>query len=870
MKNPPSLRLDWFAGWRRRRVSAPLAGLAVLACGLALTATPALVVYLATRQGLDAASVGRLAAIVALGGLTLSILVSRALWSLLSSREQAERLAEGMVSDLQRMAAVVERTSSAVFGLDPQGRITWANQGFERLTGLPARDCTGRPAAELPQVVGIDPHARAAFEDAIARRQARRIEMANQRPDGSHFWTDAELQPMRDASGGLIGFICVATDISRRKVAELRMQEGERLMRVITDNLPARVSYWDARRRCRFVNRRFCEVFGRSSEELVGAYLSPQIYGDALYAELVPHVEAVLAGQPQYFEHRMRDSRGRESYWQMHYLPDFDGAAVKGFFVLGMDVTELRRARDTALEASQAKSRFLSSMSHEIRTPLNAVLGMLALLRGTDLDTRQQDHAAKAERAARSLLSLLNDILDLSKIEAGKMTLSRQVFCIDDVVQDLGVVLAGNVGEKPVTLQFDIDPAVPRWLYGDELRLRQVLINLGGNAIKFTERGRVTLRIVLLERQGEQVRLEVSLSDTGIGIASGSLGRIFDDFTQADGDTAARFGGTGLGLAISRKLLALMDTELQVASAPGEGSRFWFELTVPLAPEGVARSAAKARKPQHPLAGLKLLLVEDNIINQEVAGELLRKQGAEVEVASDGREGLDRVLADPSHFDAVLMDVLMPVMDGHAATRAIRASGNWRLPVIAITANAMEADRVECLSAGMNDHVGKPFDIDQLVQVVLRHTRRADPALQPELVLLEASALVHAAADDQAHEGIDSCRILDRQAAIQGLGGDAALYERLLPSFEESLRGTRDRLPTLLHSIEHTEADRLLDTLERTARTLGAAPLAEAAREAGACLQGDATRQAAGLRALEDAIDLTLSRLTTRPANAPN
>jgi len=859
-----SLRPAWFARWRGKRAKAPPAAVAVLVFGLALMLTSSLGLYMASRAGPELEWGYRLMAMVGAAGLLLTLVVTRTLWSLLASREAAERVAEDMVSDMQRMAAVVERTSSAVFGLDPLGRITWANQGFERLTGLRVRDCTGRRAVELAQVVGIDPHGRAAFEDAITRQQSRRIELANERPDGSHFWTDAELQPMRDAGGALIGYICVATDISRRKLAELRMQESERLMRVITDNLPARVSYWDAQRCCRFVNRRFCEVFDRAPEEVVGAYVSPQIFGQVLYDLFLPHIEAVLTGKPQYFEHPLRDSRGRESYWQMHFLPDLDATTVRGFFVLGMDVTELRLARDTALQASRAKSRFLSSMSHEIRTPLTAVLGMLALLRGTPLDARQQDHAGKAERAARSLLALLNEILDHSKIEAGKMALNPQAFCIDDLVEDLGIVLAGNVGEKPLGLKFDIDPALPRWLRGDELRLRQVLVNLGGNAIKFTHQGSVTLRIEQRAREGDQVHLEISVSDTGIGIEPSAIDRIFEDFAQASNNTAARFGGTGLGLAISRKLLALMGSDLQVSSVPGQGSRFWFDLTLPVAPPGTSRASSRAGElPAQPLAGLRLLLVEDNLINQEVAGELLRKQGAEVEVAQDGQEGLDRVLADGARFDAVLMDVLMPVMSGHAATRAIRDSGNWQLPIIAITANAMEADRVESLAAGMNDHVDKPFDIAQLVQVVLRHTHgSASPLPAPS-----GARSPDPDAGDLPGKGQ---LVLDRDAAIESLGGDAELYHRLLPSFEESLRGTRERLATLLHSVDHDEAERLLHALRSTARTLGAQRLCEAATHASEALRGDDARQAAGLRALEDTIDLTLSRLTTQPPDARN
>ncbi|MES2480688.1 MAG: PAS domain-containing protein, partial [Pseudomonadota bacterium] len=708
---------------------------------------------------------------IGLGGLALSILLGQAAWLVLASRDRAQRIAAGMTSDLERMARVVERTSSAVFGLDTDGRITWANAGFQRLTGLPEKAWSGQRASELAQVVGTDPHARAAFQDAIDLRQARRMELANLRPDGSFFWTDAELQPTRDAQGAVTGFICMASDISRRKVAELRMQDSEHLMRVIADNLPARVSYWDAQRLCRFVNRRFREVFGRESFELVGAPLSPQIFGNDLYSEMEPHVEAALRGQARYFEHTATDLRGRKSSWQLHYIPDVDQGQVRGFFVLGLDVTELRQARDTALEASQSKSRFLSNMSHELRTPLNAVLGMLALLRGTPLDEVQKDYAGKAERAARSLLSLLNDILDLSKIEAGKMTLDPRPFALQDLVRDLSVILSGNVGAKDVDLHFELDPRLPTRLVGDDQRLRQVLINLGGNAVKFTERGSVTLALREMARDGDRLLLEVSVSDTGIGIASEEQARIFSDFGQANDSTARKFGGTGLGLSISNKLLLMMGSALRLDSAPGRGSRFWFELELPIATEPADSSELPAPPPGEatpaaapPLAGLRLLLVEDNPINQQVACELLKKKGAQVDVANDGLEGLERVRQDGDAYAAVLMDVLMPVMDGHAAARAIREEGNWRLPIIAMTANAMKSDRMESLAAGMNDHVGKPFDIDDLVATLLRHIRGTAGAATAAATSAPAPFPV-----DDVDAGL---LVLNRESAIGRLGGD--------------------------------------------------------------------------------------------------
>ncbi|MEJ7931495.1 response regulator [Ramlibacter sp. AN1015] len=975
--------------------------------------------------------------VIGVSGGLLSALLALASWLLMSAKDRARRMASGMTGDLQRMARVVERTSSAVFGMDLDGRITWANAGFERLTGLAADECVGRFAGELPEIAGVEPASRALLRAAVAKREVRRLELLNQMREGVRYWTDTELQPTRDNEGHVNGFICIASDITRRKLAELRLRDSEHLMRVIADNLPARVSYWDRERRCRFVNRRFCDVFHREPGQLKGQLLSPDIFGQAFYDQLSPHVDEVLQGRPQYFEYEADEGAGRTSSWQLHYIPDIEADEVRGFFVLALDVTQLRQARDLAVQASQSKSRFLSSMSHEIRTPLNAVLGMLALLRGTTLDGRQRDYADKADRAARSLLTLLNDILDLSKIEAGKMALAPRAFAVDDLLRDLSVIFAASVGRKELEVLFDIDPALPPRLVADDLRLRQVLINLGGNAIKFTERGEVVLALRLLGGDRERARVEVSVRDTGIGIAPQEQERIFSEFGQASDTTARQFGGTGLGLGICQKLLGLMGSQLRLESEAGRGSRFWFELDLPVAPADAAPAPAPAKAsgprrvlivddnsdareslaamarglgwtvdvadsgaaavamvdaaapgqaydavfvdwrmpdmdgwqaslrirqlpaaakaplvimvtaygremlsqrppdeqalldgflvkpvtptmladalapaappqamrgavgPGLPLAGLRLLLVEDNPTNQQVAMELLAAQGAQVELASNGRDGLERIRDAAHQFDAVLMDVLMPVMDGLTAARAVREQlGNWRLPIIAMTANAMESDRMDSLAAGMNDHVGKPFSIEQLVQVLLHHVGQRGaaapmaapaaavtmpplpeaasqgaglPASEPPQALSQRTAShpdnpkqpAHGQADPEHTARPLASQLLDRGSAVSRLGGDRALYDRLVPSFTESLQGIASRLPTLLNSVPQAEAVRMMHTLKGSAATMGADRLSAAAASAERVLAGPQAQgePSEALHAVAAAIEDTLGAL---------
>ena len=526
--------------------------------------------------------------------------------------------------------------------------------------------------------------------------------------------------------------------------------------------------------------------------------------------------------------------------------------------------TELVEARDQAEANSVAKSQFLANMSHEIRTPMNAILGMLKLLQCTDLSTRQWDYASKAEGAARSLLGLLNDILDFSKVEAGKMSLDPQPFRPEQLVRDLSVILSANGGGKNVGLEFELDPALPPVLVGDAMRLHQVLLNLGGNAVKFTSQGRVVISMRLLDVQGDAARVVFSVQDSGIGIAPENREHIFSGFSQAEASTTRRFGGTGLGLAISQRLVGLMGGDLQLDSVLGQGSTFHFTLALPLASDILhdttgAQAARRHAAPgvhQQRLNGMRLLLVEDNPINQQVARELLASEGALVSVAANGQLGVDAVAAAQPLFDAVLMDIQMPVLDGYDATRLIRQRwGALDLPVIAMTANAMASDREACLAAGMNDHVGKPFDLNHLVALLLRLVSRMAQT-QPD-----ANFAAPAVAPQGTAIG-DPTMVLDVASALARMGGVRSLYVRAAREFVADLPAQLQQLGPLVAS-DHPQAARQLHTLKGSAAMLGANRLAEAAAALEQrCLQTPPSNDvAAPLAALQGAVDATRSAM---------
>ena len=704
-----------------------------------------------------------------------------------------------------------------------------------------------------------------------------------------------------------------AWNIQGRASAELRPRPAPSpLVREVMANLPCGLAVFDAQR-CLIVHNaefeRLLHVPDSLFEEpalrfddLFSFFFARGDYGsgDAGRATL----EAALALGRDAGGNRLEICRAGDCLLEARTAPLPDG----GLVLTCVDLTPQAEARLAAERASQAKTRFLANMSHEIRTPMNAVLGMLRLLQKTALDARQRDYAVKSEGAARSLLGLLNDILDFSKIEAGHLGLDPHPTRLEELLRDLSVILAANVDKGDLELLFDLDPALPPVILADALRLQQVLVNLAGNAIKFTPTGEVVLSIQRVMHSATHVTLAFAVRDTGIGIAADQHERIFSGFAQAEASTARRFGGTGLGLAISRRLVRLMGGDIHVDSCPGLGSRFSFTLSFALpadAPAPVPRQALRALVvDDHPgarrilcalaeslgwevrlaadgaealamadvdapevvlldwvmpgmdgwqvaarlrerlgreplilmatshdrerlaqrsaaeqalldgflvkpvtatllnhaintaiqarcdddtapeptpqrLAGLRLLLVEDNPGNQQVTRELLELEGADVALAADGQQALTLLAQSRGRhaFDAVLMDVQMPVMDGTTATRLIRRQLGLTLPIIAMTAGAMAAERQACLEAGMDEHVGKPFDPDTVV-AVLRRRCGAAPAQERHSTGMLPPALL----DDAGRAGIALAEALAR------MSGRVELFERTLAALHEQDR----------------------------------------------------------------------------------
>jgi PAS domain S-box-containing protein len=809
----------------------------------------------------------------------------------IAARRQAQHSLEESVTALHRaradLQAILDHTPALVVYWDRdlinqfanRAALDWLGMTPEAMRGRSMLDLVGKKrfASHEPRLVDVLLGRPALFEAQVVT------------PDGSV--RQALFSYIPDMVGAEVkGFYGFVSDISALRQAEagqaaalarLRgVVDAARDVAIILTGLDGTIELFSAGAE-RMLGYRADELVGPSTPALLhdGQELAARGASGALEGPYDAVVQQVRGGgsETQAWTFCRKDGSRLPVSLTVSAVTGADGAAI-GFLGLARDIgPEQRRqqdliaARDAAQAASRTKSDFLANMSHEIRTPMNAVIGMLQLLTYTELDKVQRDYAGKSLVAARSLLTLLNDILDLSRIEADGLTLDIHPFEPAQLAAELSGVLGGLIGDRNLDLLISIDPALPSRLCGDALRLRQVLINLAGNAIKFTPAGRVSIAI----GRAENGDIAFTVRDTGIGIAAEQIEAIFAPFSQAEASTTRRFGGTGLGLAISQRLVGLMGGQLHVTSVPGAGSVFDF--TLPLLPPATAlhdRPATALHDSEQraskvvglPLAGLHILLVDDNALNLQVARELLIMRGATITVADGGQPAVQLALAADASFDAILMDVQMPDMDGYAACRAIRASAapSGRVPVLAMTANAMQGDREKSLAAGMNEHLTKPMDLAQVVSALLLHCGR-QPA--PALPVRQAPA-------DGAGAGAGAR--IDYDGAMRRIGGNAAVYFSASEGFASQSAALLPQLRSMFALAHWPAAADLLHIYKSSAGMVGADALHQLAARLEHALRRapDELDCVAALDALAAAVDdivqeLQLLEQANRPLPAP-
>ncbi len=723
-----------------------------------------------------------------------------------------------------QLASIIESMADVVWAVDLKGRFTYCSPHVKDVLGYTADELLGKtpfdfmepPEAEKTKVLC----------DQLWKQKARITELENWNihKDGRRVLLSTTGVPIFDSNGDLAGYRGVEKDITGIRTYE---EELLKLSRAVEQS-PVSIVMTNLHGEIEFVNPQFSRMTGYSFADVVGkktTLLQTEDTPAELFADLWGTIAAGKTWQGELPTKRKDGS----SFWErmsISAIRNSNGEAVH-YMAVCEDITatrqlfaELQIAKEQAEAATRAKSTFISTMSHEIRTPLNAVLGFSMLLLNAQLPPKEHTYAGRIHAAGDLLRTVIDDILDFSKADAQQLHLEQVTFRSAIVIENALSIVQQNALDKGLNLSFDISSEIAPYLIGDPHRLSQVLVNLLGNAVKFTERGGVALRLALLKQGNGRQQLGFAVSDTGIGLSPEQIGKLFHPFTQADDSTTRRFGGTGLGLSISKRLVELMEGEIWCESVAGEGSTFrftsWFAMgksEESREPDNVTYSSLTS----YDFSRYRILLVEDNETNKQVVIELLEHTGVILEVVSNGAEAVSLLTGGEGNFDLVLMDIQMPIMDGYEATRLIRGDGRFTsLPIIAMTAYAQVKEQEKIAEAGMDGHITKPLDVRTMFRTIAAFL--AVPSTSPA-VCQEQEVVVAAPDLITAITGIQVAAALDR------FEGNVNLYKKLIRTFITTKGGDVAIIRESLHNGDVALAARTAHTLKSSAGTIGAEEL---------------------------------------------